>query len=354
MRIRKIAKMPLTPLLLSFLVLLLSGCMWQEIDRTPVENVGQSFRIRVAHGGSEAMLTHRALEVFREEVENNSNGQISVQIFPSGQLGNEATVISSLQTDDIEMTVVNTAAMVPFASFLNVLAVPFVFPSHDIAFSVLDGDFGQQISYMFEEEMGVVGLGFWDSLDFRQLTSNRPIQTPDDLSGLRIRTMENPIQIAIWNSLGASPTPISFAELYTSLQQGIVDAQENPLELITMMRFYEVQEYVTLTNHLFQTSQAVVSARFYHSLPPDLQQVVREAVRTSIEFQREVFSQDYERFMDLLLYNNIEVIALTDEERAMFIEGANEVVDAIRNQVGSELVDSLHLAVEAAVGQTRQ
>lgn len=330
--------------------LFLVGC-WQEIDRTPVENTGQTFRMRVAHGGSEAMLTHRALLVVQEEIERNSNGQISMEIFPSGQLGAEATVIASIQTGDIEMTVVNTAAMVQFADYLNVMAVPFMFPNHEVAFNVLDGEFGQYISNRMEEEMGVIGLGFWDSLDFRQLTADRPIRTPDDLSGLRIRTMENPIQIAIWQALGASPTPISFAELYTALQQGTVDAQENPLELITMMRFYEVQDYVTLTNHLFQTSQAIISPQFYYSLPSDLQQVVRDAVRVGIEYQRSSFMEDYERFIEILDENNITILELTDEEWQLFIEAAAPVTDSIRDQVGSDLVDYFQEAVEVEISR---
>jgi len=332
----------LTTLMLVSVVLV--GC-WQEVDRTPVENTGQTFRMRVAHGGSEAMLTHRALLVVQEEIERNSNGQISVEIFPSGQLGADATVISSIQTGDIEMTVLNIGALVQFADYLNVMSVPFAFPNHEVAFNVLDGEFGQYISDRMEEEMGVIGLGFWDSLDFRQLSTNRPVRTPSDLSGIRLRTMENQIQIAIWQALGASPTPITFAELYTALQQGTVDAQENPIEIFTMMRFYEVQDYMTLTNHLFQTAHAIVSPQFYYSLPPDLQEVVRDAVRTGIEFQRTEFMADYEQFIETLIENGIEIIELTDEEWASFVDAASPVTDSIRERVGDELVDRLQSAV---------
>jgi len=186
-------------------------------------------------------------------------------------------------------------------------------------------------------------------LDFRQLTSNRPIHSPEDLRGLRIRTMENPIQLAIWNELGASPTPIAFAELYTSLQQGTVDAQENPLELVTMMRFHEVQDYVTLTNHLFQTGQAIMSPRFYHSLPVDLQAVVRNGVQAGIDFQRATFGENYQRFIDILNESGTVIIEPTDQDRQMFVDNTSGVYASIRIQVGGDLMDRFHHAVQAAI-----
>jgi len=350
----KFKKWPFILFILAFVASLSFGTLraigtLTEIDRDPTENTGEHFRMRVAHGGSEAMLTHQALEVFKEYVETNSNGQIQVDIFPSGQLGGESTVISSLRTGDIEMTVVNTAALVPFTPKLNVMALPFAFPNHQVAYEVLDGEFGQYVSAMLEDEMGVVGLGFWDALDFRQLTSNRPIHSPEDLRGLRIRTMENPIQLAIWNELGASPTPIAFAELYTSLQQGTVDAQENPLELVTMMRFHEVQDYVTLTNHLFQTGQAIMSPRFYHSLPVDLQAVVRNGVQAGIDFQRATFGENYQRFIDILNESGTVIIEPTDQDRQMFVDNTSGVYASIRIQVGGDLMDRFHHAVQAAI-----
>jgi len=314
----------------------------------PVENTGQTFNIRFAHAGSEATLVHRAIEIISQEMEANSDGQIQVTIFPNAQLGADSTVISSLQTGDIEMTSVNTAALAPFVSELSVFSVPFAFPSEEVAYRVLDGEFGQRMSNELESRMGVIGLGFLESTTYRQLTSNRPIRTPDDLGGLRIRVMDNPIQIRIWEALGAAPTPIPFPELYTALQQGTVDAQENPIELMTAMRFYEVQGYLTLTNHVFTTSQVLISPHSFNQMPADLQRVVRDAARTGIEYQRELFQQEIQGLMQHLRDSGVEIIELTDAETAMFVERSEPSIEFIREQIGSELVDDLLQAIENA------
>ena len=312
----------------------------------PPANEGQVFNFRFNHGGSEATLIHQATVHFAEQVYELSNGQIIVEIFPNAGLGPEATTLEALQMGDIEFTSVNSGALVSFAREWGIFATPFAFPDTATAHAVMDGPFGaRMVAYL--EPQGFTGLGFLESTAFRQTTSSRPIRQLEDLSGLRIRVLDNPIQIRIWESLGAAPTPIPFAELYTALQQGTVDAMENPIELITAMRFYEVQDYIILTDHAFQTSQLLMSSRVFNQLPADLQEAVREAGRRAVSYQRSRFDEVYPTLLNHLREQGVEIIELSAGERERFRQASEGALDFIREQVGSELVDNLLESIEA-------
>lgn len=327
---------------------LAGGCAnISSVSAEPVKNEGQEYHFRLNHGGSEATLVHQTMEVFAEQVYELSNGQITIEIYPNAQLGPESTTIEAVQTGDIEMTIVNSGALVPFVREWGVLSAPFVFPDTETAYKVLDGSFGDEmVDYL--NNQGFVGLGFCESVAFRQTTSSKPIRTADDLKGLRIRVMDNPVQLRIWQALGAAPTPIPFSELYTALQQGTVDAMENPLELITAMRFYEVQDSITLTNHVFQTSQLIISKRVYNNLPIDLQDVVQEAGKRAVQWQRERYAELDQKMLDILKENGTEVIELPESEIEILRERSKPAMDFIRDQFGSDMVDRLLKAVEDA------
>ena len=313
----------------------------------PAENVGQVFNMRLNHGGSEATLIHQAVEHFAMQAYELSDGQLNIEIFPNAALGPEATTIEAVQTGDIEFTPVNTGALVSFVPEFGIWAVPFAFPDLQTAYNVLDGEFGQRMSGLLESQ-GFIGLGYVNSMDFRQTTSNNPIHSLDDLQGMRIRVLDNPIQIAIWQALGTAPTPIPFAELYTALQQGTVDGMENPLEMIVAMRFYEVQSNIALTNHLFQTGQLLMSARVFNELPSDLQEVIRESARRAVDYQRVRAAELEDELISHLEAAGVEVTHLDEAEMERFRESAQEAVDFIRGQVGSDLVDDLFAAIDAA------
>lgn len=349
----------LTAIALSLICALsLTACLGGGKEKTPAAADGSSenavstanaeFKIKFAHAGSETTLIHKAILEIERQIETNSEGRIDVQIYPNAQLGSDSQVIEALQNGDIQMTSVNTGALVPFVKDLNVFAIPFAFPNEETAYKVLDGEFGTKMSLALEEEMGVIGLGYLESMTFRQLMTNKAVRTPDDLKGLKIRVMDNPVQIKIWESLGANPTPIPFPELYTALQQGTVDAQENPLELSVAMRFYEVLKSVTLTNHVFTVSQVLISPDFYNTLPEDLQTVVKDAARAGVLYQREDFKKEYENLIQTLTDNNIEIIELTDAQTEAFKTKAAPAVEFIRKEVGNDLVDEFLAAIEAA------
>ena len=314
---------------------------------TPTVNDGQVYHMRLNHGGSEVTLIHQAMEYFAAAAYELSDGQLVIEIFPNAALGPESTTIEAVQTGDIEFTPVNTGALVSFVREFGIWAAPFVFPDLETAYAVLDGEFGQRLAGYLEDQ-GFIGLAYVNSTDFRQTTSSSPIRSLDDLQGMRIRVLDNPIQIAIWESIGTAPTPIPFAELYTALQQGTVDGMENPLEMIVAMRFYEVQPYIAITNHVFQTGQLLMSARVFNELPTDLQDVVRVAATRSVEYQRMRAAAAEEEIFAHLEAAGIEITHFSDAEMELFRARAESAIDFIRGQVGSDLVDDLLSAIEAA------
>ena len=192
--------------------------------------------IKIGHGAAESFHMHRALLKFEELVETGSNGEIDVQIFPSSQMGPDREMIEGVQTGVLEMAIPPSSFFAGWDPAFAVIELPYMYASKDIAFDVLDGAAGDSMLARVENQ-GLVGLG-WLELGVRNVTNNvRPIASPQDLEGVKLRTMKVPAHVATFESLGANPTPMNFGEVYSALQQGVIDGQENPLAIITSQRF---------------------------------------------------------------------------------------------------------------------
>ncbi|MDR3343669.1 MAG: TRAP transporter substrate-binding protein [Treponema sp.] len=327
--------------------LVLGGC--SKKDSASAARAGGTIKVKMTHTGTELTLAHQAFLVIKEYMEKNSNGRFQIDIYPNGQLGNDAQIVEAVQEGDVQIMFTNTGNLLSFVPELGVYAVPFAFPSHEVAYKVLDGNFGKEMLGIMEPKGSMIGLGYLEAVSYRELSANRVIRTPSDLSGLKIRVMTNPIHIAIWETLGAQPTAISFAELYTALQQNTVDAQENPLELFISQRFYEVQKNVTLTHHLFTTGMLLANPAWFNGLPADLQKVVREAAMEGTLFQRRKAAEDYDGYLKTLESNGITVTSLTRDEFRQWQTKAAPVVSMVAKEVGGQaIVDRLLTAVAKA------
>ncbi|GHT80913.1 ABC transporter substrate-binding protein [Spirochaetia bacterium] len=335
---------------LSFAVLF-TGCSKSGSGASGGESkaAAQTIKVKMTHTGTELTMAHQAFMVIKEALEKNSNGVFQVDIYPNGTLGNDAQIVEAVQEGDVQMMFTNTGNLLSFVPELGVYAVPFAFPDNATAYKVIDGPFGKEMLDMMESKGHMVGLSYLEAVAYRELSSNREIRTPNDLKGLKIRVMTNPIHVAIWETLGAQPTPISFAELYTALQQKTVDAQENPLELFIFSRFYEKQTHLTLTHHLFTTGMFCANPEWFNKLSPDLQKVVRDAAMEGTLFQRKKAAEDYAGYLKTLADANVTVIELTSDELNQWRTKVAPVVDMIAKEVGGrELIDRLTRAVDAA------
>ncbi len=222
-------------------------------------------------------------EVFKAEVEANSNGQIKVELYPNGVLGKEPETMIQVKNGVVQSYISSSGGMAQFYPLIDVTNMPFAFSSYNVGYRVYDGEFGQALAKDIEQKAGFKVLGFGESGGFFAITnSKRPIKSPADMRGIKLRTMSLPLHQAVVKALGGSPTTVAWAEVYTSLQTGVVDGQMNPISIISMAKFQEVQKYITLTNHLYAPYVWVINPRFYNGLSPELKRVVDDAARTAI------------------------------------------------------------------------
>lgn len=289
--------------------------------------------ITVAHGATEDHSSHAGWQKFKEVIEAESKGEMKVEIFPNQQMGGDREVIEAAQLGNIWVGHSSCSPVAGFAKEYYVLDAPFVFNSHDEAYALLDGAPGQMLLDALEP-INLKGMGFIEN-GFRNLTANKKILDPDDLRGIKIRVMENKIQMLTWSTLGANPTPIAFGELFTALQQGTVDAQENPFELIYTNKFFEVQKYVMTTRHIYTPMIIFMNLDYYNSLSSTHQAIVMKAAKASMDHGRAI-ARDNEKKAIEVVGKSIELVELTAAQRKTFQDRMGPVYDAVRVQVGND------------------
>ena len=252
----------------------------------PVLAFGQTVTLKLAHLNAQQpfeVASAAMAEVFKSEVESNSNGKIKVEIYPNGVLGKEPETMVQVKAGVVQSYISSSGGIAQFYPMIDVTNMPFAFSSYNVGYKVYDGAFGKALAKDIEKKAGFKVLGFGESGGFFAITnSKRAIRSPADMKGVKLRTMALPLHQEIVKSLGASPTTVAWAEVYTSLQTGVVDGQMNPISIIAMAKFQEVQKYITLTNHLYAPYVWVVNPKFYSGLSSELQAVVSDAARTAI------------------------------------------------------------------------
>jgi len=245
----------------------------------------QTRTIKFANQNAKGHPIVMGMEKFAELVDQKSGGKMKVQVFPGGALGSDQANVSALQGGTLEMSSMNSGI---FASLVKEFAIydfPFLFGNPMEADAVVDGPFGKSMHAKLEEK-GLVGLGYYE-LGFRHITnSKRPITKVEDIAGLKLRVIPNPINVDWVTALGANPTPLPFPEVYAALEQKAIDGQENPVATIKGAKLFEVQKYMTLTNHQYNPQSIVVSKKFWDTLSALDKKILQDAAAESIAYQR--------------------------------------------------------------------
>jgi len=306
---------------------------------------GESEVIRMGQGLSDKHGSYRAFLKFEEIVERETGGRIDVQTFHSGQLGDDAAMIGALQAGTQEVTFPSTGAVSRFVPGMFVFDLPFILPpDFELIDSILQGSIGADLLARFEEH-DMVGLGFGEN-GFRHLTNNaREVKSVADVAGLKIRTMENEIHLAMFTKLGAMPSPLPFSEVFSALQTGVFDGQENPYSSIYLNRFHEVQKYVTDTGHVYSPLVMLMSKIFWDDSNPEEQELFREAAIEALALQREITRADNEALLENLAAAGMTVTKLTPEAREEFVNATAPLYDQFRDRIGGELLDAVLEAV---------
>ena len=278
--------------------------------------------IKLAHNGNTNPDDPQNVGVnaFKDMVEGQSDGAITVQIYPAGQLGDARTIVEGIQLGTIEMADVENGPMGGFVPEAMLWDLPFIFRDIGHAHAVLDGEIGRSVQEKYTD-VGIRHLAYNDG-GFRYFTNDqRPINSMEDLEGLKIRVMESQVMVDTINAFGASAVPMSFGELYTALQQGVVDGQENPMNLIYSQRFYEVQDYLSLSGHFYYPRQYIASEAWWQSLNEEHQVIIQQAAIEASNIQRNALVEYEVEMQSVLASNGMQI---NEVEKDAFIEAAFE------------------------------
>lgn len=301
---------------------------------------GDSYEIKFGIGLAEDSPQALSVDYFGEILDQRSDGRIDVSLFANSQVGDDLQMMNALQSGTLEMTYPSTSPATSIVPELQLFDLPFLFPTPEDADAVLDGEIGQQMLDGFDGS-GITGLA-WAENGYRQLTnSQRAVSSPEDVEGLGIRVMENPIQVSIWETLGANPTSMAFGEVFSALEQGVVDGQENPWSTILTSRFNEVQDYGSQTRHVYTPFLILIGEEFYEGLSEEDQALIQEAAVQAATYQRTI-SREYDTYAKEELANSgMEITELTDEQLAAFQEAVQPVYEQWEDEIGADLIQSV-------------
>ena len=346
-------------LVLSMTAFLLTGCSQEEKKSSPAasESAAAStpdkvYTFKIAHSSSANgdRLPDAVIEISKK-IEEESGGRIILEHYPASQLGGEREILEGIYLGSIDMGVISTGPIAGFFPEIAVTAMPYLLADREVAWKVYDGEFGQKLAKMMEDNTGIRVFG-WAENGLRTFSNSKvAIHTPADMKGLKIRTMENETHMKMVNELGASAVALPFNELYTALQQGTVDGQENGIALTYSMGFHEVLKYITLDNHVYDPYGVFMNQDVWNSLPADIQEMMNKMMKEFIDLERQYNGRDMEKYTQAMKDKGIEFIELTDEEHQQFVDKTQGTVEVIREKVGDELVDEFIAAVKKAEGK---
>lgn len=302
------------------------------------------WNMKFGHDMPEDSAQHVAAIKFAQMVKERTKGQVEVKVFPAQQLGTDPEMVQQAQMGTLEIVLPPTAKISGFSAALQLADLPFLFPSKEICYQVLDGPVGDKLLAKLEEK-GLKGLSFWES-GFKQMTANKPIRKPEDFAGMKVRVMESPLLIAQYKQVKANPIPIDFSETYNALQQGVVEAQENPLVSIVNMKFFEVQKYTMLSNHGFLGYAFLFSKKVWDGLPADIQKVIRDTARELAPFERAETARREGGYIERIKKGGSEVITLTPAELAGFQKAFLPVHQQFAPRIGEELLKEAYAHIE--------
>ena len=292
----------------------------------------------LAHSLTREHPVHQGMEVFAEEVEKNSNGKLRVKIFPDGQLGTDREVLELLQIGSIAIAKVNAAVMSNFAPEYKVLGVPYLFRNKEHIFKVLEGEIGENMLNAGSEYL-LKGLCFYDGGSRSFYTVKKQIKTPEDLKGMKIRVMNHQMSMDMVNAMGGSATPMAFGELYTALQQGVVDGAENNPPSFISSRHYDVCKYFTLDEHSSIPDVMVIGTKFWDKLSDEEKGWIKTATKTSVEAQKRFWKENVEECFRILKKDGVEIFK---PEKSLFADKTKKVLkEFVKDPEMKRIIDAI-------------
>jgi len=302
-----------TNLLVLFFYLIISSC-------TDISNTKY---LKLAHGLDSSHPVHKGMVFMQERLAEKSNGTLQIEIYPSQQLGTERQALELLQIGSLAMTKVSGAVMESFAPKIKCLSLPYVFRSREHTYNVQDGEVGRNL-LIESEQYWLRGLGYFDAGQRSFYTKEKPINTPKDLEGMKIRVQESVMAMNLVRTLGGAPTPISWGELYTALQQGVVDGAENNPPSFVSSRHYEICKYYSLNEHTAVPDILVIGTVAWNGLTTQQQQWVQESANEAVAFQRKLWVEAEQEALDIVKAAGVQV---TRPDKTVFAAKTKVLLD---------------------------
>lgn len=320
-------------------VLIIAACGNKESEGASASGSSgkeEKVTLRLGHITNETDAWHVGAQKFAELVKEKSNGSVEVELYPSSTLGNDRDLIEGMQLGSVDFALV-AGVLSNFYEPYSILELPYLFRDSDHLEKVLYGDVGTQLKQELLDNAQIRGLDFWVRGP-RLLTTNKKVEKVEDLKGLKIRVPEIPASIKAWEAMGAVPTPMAFGEVYSSLQTGVIDAQENPMALIASNKLGEVQSNLVMTNHVYGYVLLAMSDLTYQKLSPDQQKAVEEAAKEATEFENDLVYKEEERLLQTLKDAGMNVVEV---DPVPFAEKAKKVHAEFSEKSGKELYESI-------------
>jgi tripartite ATP-independent transporter DctP family solute receptor len=293
--------------------------------------------LKLGHAVAPEHPYHLGAVRYSELVAQRTKNKVKIDVYPSTQLGNERDMVEGLQLGTIDLVVTSTGPLGGFVPRIFVVDLPFLFRDREHAYKVLDGSIGRELLDAFSAK-GIKGLAFWEN-GFRQMTNSvRPIEKPEDLKGIKIRTMENKVHLSAFRVFGASPTPMAWSEVYTALQQKTIDAQENPIAIIYFQKIYEVQKYLALTGHFYSPAPLLMSLKAFNNLPKNIQKIMLDTAMNCATYERNLLRDNEAKQLAEIKAKGMRV---TLPNKKPFQAAAATVYKEFDSQFGKEIIDRI-------------
>jgi len=298
---------------------------------------GDAVKLILGHAASPDQAPSTAVDRLAATVKEKTNGKVIIEVYPNSALGEEEELVESCMMGTVDMIFVSGASLSGHIPEYLTTDLPFPFGTPEEAYAYYDGEMGQAL---FEKAKGVglIGITYLEN-GFRNMTNiKKPIHTPDDMKGLKMRTMNSPVYMAMMNALGAAPTPIPYGELYTALQQKTVDGQENPVANIDSMKFYEVQNYITLTRHTYDPNIMMMSEKTRAKLTDEQFDIILAAAKIASKESRDETNASEEEMIKGFESAGMTVTSLTDAERQLFADATKNVYQEFESTIGADFM----------------
>jgi|SRR6056297_207898 len=303
----------------------------------PLSAEAKSMTLKVAHVVNTDHPYHMGLMEFQKIVQEKTKGAIKVEIYPSGQLGNERDTIEALQMGTLDMCLACTAPLTGFEPQFMLFDLPFLFKNKQHAYAVLDGEIGDSVLAKLESK-GIKGLSYFE-VGFRNFTNSKhPINNPSDISGLKFRLMETPVHLKSVEVWGGIPTPMAIGEVFTALQQGTIDGQENPLPIIDTFKFYEVQKYLSVTEHFYSATPLLIQKKLWDKISKENQAIILEAAKAGRDVCRMKNAEKEEILLEQFRSKGMEI---NFADKDAFFEASKPVYDFFEDKLGKDNINKI-------------